>query len=367
MPNGRPDIDGQEDIEDQLGLIRHIKEQFDIEDTFLAALLANQIQLSRIERAQNDLLRNIRDGPIGGGDGDNVPDITPEGIRGTMRGGFGGTQLSFPANADVFGLPAAPNRADRIEIDFSSGDIRSPSGNFNTSVSLDNLNDDRVRSLLLWADVDLRVFSFAGDDTQTGVWKNDKSGYIVAQGASLSKLEIEADTPFNTRIVGSTSPISPMQTWPVSGYQERFGHITTTDQDFTSSSATREVQFVPPRPEDYGQSDLPSAASEFGDSKLETGAIGQTVMILEEVANNANAEIQLREWNIDGEQEVADNDVHGNVGTGTGNTVTVPQNDFAVLETSIHSDFKKLMCQSADGSEVELRVQYRGYAPGMRA
>lgn len=55
------DFIGDEEIREQANLLERIMSHFDVDDQYLAAMVANQVQLAQIERKENEILREIRD------------------------------------------------------------------------------------------------------------------------------------------------------------------------------------------------------------------------------------------------------------------------------------------------------------------
>lgn len=343
-------------------LINRLGEQFGVEGVLEATVLANQLQLQRLQATQARMLDVLEEGIA-----IDVPPVDVSGLDAAIRQGMSGDFLAFPENGSVHYFPAAPTRNDRITFHFDTGEVDIPTvGERNMSIGLDDLpHDENTKSIFIWADSDISVYTFDERDAQTGAWENDQIGFNAIQGVRIERMEIESQVPFGFRMAASTGPLSPIQAFPTANHQSRYGHITTSATDFTGDPGVV-MDFVGPAAANYGVADLNEAVSTFGLPTLHTDNIAQQLFLFEEVSGNADAEVQVREWNLEGEQMAADNDIHGNVSLAATNFSTVSSGDFLIAETDINTAFKEVRVQSSDGSEIELRTQYRGFAPSMR-
>lgn len=311
---------------------------------------------------RTDVLAALLDGD----DLERIHALIGNGIDDGLHQSLSGNLISFPETGGTFAFPAGQGQGSRHVIDLERGYVDSDGvGSFEMDQSLDDLHTDMAHAALLWADQDLTFFMYDRDDEQTGVFEYDQSSYMALDAIRAAKLRIDAPVPFMFRAQFSAGLETPLRSTAVSTHQERFGRVQTSDQDFTSGSTAR-VQWVGVNAADYQEADLPTAADTFGDPTIWTSNVGQHVFILAEVSGNDDAEIQVREWQIDGQQRAADNDIMGSVALTNTNVVTVSSNDFVVLESDINTAFKEIVVQSAGGGEVDVRAQYRGYAPGIR-
>lgn len=383
-------------VENQYNLVELIKSWFDVDDDSLAVLIATQVRLAQMEQRENELLNAILSGGVV--DIPDPPDFTPnievvidnitpeitleegeEDLSVTVEGLSidedaiadameqsllavnDGRLLTFPDDGREFSFPAGSGAGSRHEIKLDEGEVDvNGVGSFDISDELTDLAEDRALSAQFWADdeIVIRIFDTAGE--LAGIFNVDQ-GYVTVDSTVIERAEIDAARPFNLRAQFSTAVQSPVTTAPTATHQRRYGHVTTSDgNSFTA------IPFVGPNPADYGEANLNDAADNFGDQDLFGANIGQHSWIVQNVSGNS-AEVQARMFDINGEQQAADNDIHGSVDTGTGNTITIAGNDFAVLESNLHAQFFRLLAlATTDTNQIELEVQYAGFSPGMR-
>lgn len=360
-----------EEVQEQLNFIERVKTGVGLDDDFLAAIVANQVRLARLEQRQLEALEAFRD-PIVDFDptlvieqietGDLQEGAFQSAVLNGVREAWGGRLIGFPDDGRHHTFPAGTGVNNRHVFNLDRGRVEiNGVGDFQMAGSLNDFEEDIARSGHIWADDDLAIRTLV-DDEITGVFEYDQCTYLSLSAIEADEVTVDAERPFNMRAQFSTGVVAPLGPSAVANHQDRFGHINTDD-----GTALQQVSFIAgATASEYQENDLTTAVANNGAPDIHAENIGQHWWIIQNTEAN-DAEVQARTIQYDGEQEVADNDIHGSIDTASSNVITVPGNDFVQLESDITGGIFRLYAQAAsDGDTVDLRLQYRGLSPSIR-
>jgi len=382
-----------EEIRKEANLLERLQNFARVNDNFQAALVSQNARLVRLAQQQKQLLE-----ALGGGIEVEPPDVQPDievvvdkiqpvldlpedfepslsvdvdefeidearvtsAVLEALEQQKEGVTVAFPERGTPFSLPRGTGAGNRHEFDLVSGSLSiNGAGSRNTQNSLSGADSDVSTSAHIWADGEVVVFTFDSNDDLTGVFELDK-WHTTIESVVMTRVEIDAENPVRLAAQFSTGTEPPTTPQPVAGNQERFGHITTSQNNLQN------VTFVGPNSGDYGEDTLRDAVDNFGRQDIYGGHTGLHHFIVQNTSGN-DAEVQARIVDIDGQQEVADVDIHGSVDTAASNVVTVSANDFALLESGgVGRTFRLLAQAAVGGNQIDLDVQYFGTSPSTR-
>lgn len=207
VPGDEIDLDlvDEDEVIEQLNFIEQLKQHVGVEDNLIAALLANQVQLARIEQRENELL-------------ERVVDLAETASAAGLESGGGSISATAPAKLLVWPqtfspeIPLADAGVQNLvgtlptgtsTFDFSTGEVEMPSGRTEEiSQSLNDLVSPFARSLML--SFDNRVHWWIPEQ-ESGAYQNQNRQDFL-RDVEVKKLKVRAFAPTSGRIYASTNP-----------------------------------------------------------------------------------------------------------------------------------------------------------------
>lgn len=362
---GEQDLISPGEIEQTENALEAVRDAFGLESKHQAAIVANQVRLARLEERENELLEAIREeGVVNIDRVDIASDALGAALENAIRRVYTGDLIQFPSAGARRSLPDTVN-TNAIQADLQDGTLDIPVVGQVAPDSLQTLrrlDADNAISGSLFVDSPITLRTFDHRQEKTGEFTTSGAGFLNFSNTRVSLFEIESDFPFLVGGAFSTAIDKPIDAVVKNVSLTRFGYLAQTT---ATGVAIPFVTGSTNAPDDFGVNSLQAAATQFGNTVIPAGSMDYHTFIVQNLSAN-DANVQFRGVEIEGEQQVADVDIHGTPDLTTA-FETVAGNDFGFFQSGVQLNLRSVVGVDATATQhAELEVQYLGKTPALR-